>query len=509
MKCHVPIPAGPSQRFLTALCSGILITAGFSGSATAAVLYEVDRLDDDISASACTGAANDCSLRGAITKANGDGVSTNISLPDGTCQLTVAGGEEDLNATGDLDIRAALIIQAAAGANPVIQQTVNDRLLEAHPNIGSLTFVGPITLMGGNSLTSSGGLIRANGSGSLTLENVTLVGGQASDHGGCLSFSAPLTPGALSLTNVTISGCTAGGNGGGLYAQLDDSSALFDRVLIENNVAEELGGGLEIFGSSTTVNIVESTIQDNVSEKPATGNGSGGGMIFFDSAALILRSTVALNRAGGATGAIGNGGGLTVWDSSVVLRNSTVSGNVVEGASCVGSAVMVHGDSSSSLLVQQSTIVGEPVSSLLWPALGVSSNSTVTFEAGIVEGGCQVFDSGAFASNGFNIERPIDGSGSTQCGLTNPSDVLTSSPFLRPLAGYGGPTSTHALQPGAPAIWLVPSTYCQTTDQRLASRGLLYCDAGSYESSGEPSGMWIFSDGFESGDLAAWSASVP
>jgi hypothetical protein len=62
---------------------------------------------------------------------------------------------------------------------------------------------------------------------------------------------------------------------------------------------------------------------------------------------------------------------------------------------------------------------------------------------------------------------------------------------------------------GAPAVFLVSSTYCQTTDQRLAPRAFLFCDAGSYESSGQAPGMWIFSDGFESGDVLAWSSSVP
>jgi hypothetical protein len=43
----------------------------------------------------------------------------------------------------------------------------------------------------------------------------------------------------------------------------------------------------------------------------------------------------------------------------------------------------------------------------------------------------------------------------------------------------------------------------------MAPRGLLFCDAGSYESGAEAPGMWIFSDGYESGYVAAWSSAVP
>ena len=44
-------------------------------------------------------------------------------------------------------------------------------------------------------------------------------------------------------------------------------------------------------------------------------------------------------------------------------------------------------------------------------------------------------------------------------------------------------------------------------DQRLFLRHDGTCDTGAYEFGGIPFG--IFTDGFESGDLSAWSATVP
>jgi len=505
-----------SRRLLAVLAMTVLVAGGVPATAIAAATYEVDRFDDDALADSCLGAANDCSLRGAIRKANGDGQMTTIVLPDGTYLLTIPGDDEDYVLTGDLDIREALEIKAAADAHPVIEQTVTDRIIETFSGIGSLTIRGPMTLRGGNLVNpsvgeGSGGLIYAGRGGSLTLEDVALVGGYAVGLGGCLSFAKPTVPGSLSLTNVTISGCSAGGDGGGLNAQIGDSSAIFDHVVVEDNTAGGSGGGVSISSSSTTVLFVDCTIQRNVSEDPVTGSGDGGGIFLSDTRARIERSTVARNRAGAITGVNGYGGGIYLWNSDVTLRNSTVSGNVVEGSFSLGTAIRLnaHSSSSSTVLVEQSTIVGDPTSSLMWSAVGIFSNGAVTFEGSIVEGGCTIKSTGTFTSNGFNVERPIDGSVTTQCGLTNPSDVLTSSPFLRPLAGYGGPTSTHALMAGAPANFLVSSTYCQTTDQRLAPRAYLFCDAGSYESSGQPPGTWVFSDGFESGVTSAWSSSVP
>jgi hypothetical protein len=497
-----------SRAFLMVLAVGLLVACGVSTPVSAAVTYEVDRFNDVASANACTGAANDCSLRGAISKANYNGQFTTIVLPDGTYQLTIAGADEDYNQTGDLDIREALEITAAPGASPVIEQTETDRVFETHSDNGDFTIRGPMTITGGSlpSMPSeNGGLICASRSGSLTLEDVVLVGGQAAGQGGCLSFANPTNPGSLSLTNVTISGCSAGTYGGGLKAEVGDSSAIFDRLTVENNTAEGFGGGVMLNSSSTTVLFIDSTIQYNVSEDPDTGHGFGGGIYLYASQARFERSTVARNRAGTATGANGFGGGLHIGrDSIVTLRNSTVSGNVAEGDLVTGTAVYLDGsDGFSTLLAEQSTIVGVPTSSILETAVGISSIGSITFEGSIVEGGCYS-TGGTFTSNGFNVEHPLDGSVTTQCGLTNPSDVLVSSPLLKPLAGYGGPTETHALFLGTVASLLVPSTYCQTTDQRLAPRGLLFCDAGSFESSGEPPGIWIFSDGFESGNTAAW-----
>ena len=93
----------------------------------------VDRADDNAGASACTAAANDCSLRGAVINANAN-PGTTINVPAGTYQLTIAGSGEQFAATGDLDIRASgTSIIGAGAATTIIQQTTNDRVLDINP----------------------------------------------------------------------------------------------------------------------------------------------------------------------------------------------------------------------------------------------------------------------------------------------------------------------------------------------------------------------------------------
>jgi hypothetical protein len=94
------------------------------------------------------------------------------------------------------------------------------------------------------------------------------------------------------------------------------------------------------------------------------------------------------------------------------------------------------------------------------------------------------------ASSGFNIDD--DGS----CGLTDPTDLPNTDPMLGALQDNGGPTFTHALLPGSPAINAIPLTDCtydddgdpDTPEVPLAEdqRGVARpqgegCDIGAYE----------------------------
>src|SRR5690242_3013533 len=124
----------------------------------------VDRTDDAFSASACTAAPNDCSLRGAVAFANLN-PGTTINIPAGTYSLNIPGGAtEGFNgddSIGDLDVTASnTTIVGAGAATTIIQQTQpNDRVLEINPFLdANFTFsISGVTITGGKETTAVGG----------------------------------------------------------------------------------------------------------------------------------------------------------------------------------------------------------------------------------------------------------------------------------------------------------------------------------------------------------------
>jgi hypothetical protein len=118
---------------------GLLVSCFVVGSAWGAV-YDVDRTDDTAAATACTAAANDCSLRGAIIAANANPGADTINLPAGTYALSILGAGEDNAATGDLDIRDDLTILGAGAATTTVDGSGIDRVFHSDPaGTGTIT----------------------------------------------------------------------------------------------------------------------------------------------------------------------------------------------------------------------------------------------------------------------------------------------------------------------------------------------------------------------------------
>ena len=68
------------------------------------------------------------------------------------------------------------------------------------------------------------------------------------------------------------------------------------------------------------------------------------------------------------------------------------------------------------------------------------------------------------------------------CNLIAAGDQPATAPLLGALDDNGGPTQTHALLGGSPAIDAAGAAACPATDQRGVSRPQgAACDAGAYE----------------------------
>jgi predicted outer membrane repeat protein len=235
------------------------------------------------------------------------------------------------------------------------------------------------------------------------LAGSTVAGNTAKDAGGGISG------GTATLTNTTVSGNVAGGAGGGL--SVGDRATLV-RSTVSGNTSGANGGGLAV---DVTANLIASTVSGN------TAAGDGGGILA--ETVNLTNVTVSGNVAGVATGT-GQGGG--VFAARGTILNSTIVENRTFGG--LGAGVFS--------LVLEPIRVGNTI---------IAENFVDTFEHDVV---------GPFASDGNNLIGALDG---TALGFGAPGDLLGTAedpldPRLGALAFNGGPTRTHALLVGSPAI---------------------------------------------------------
>ena len=106
---------------LPALAVALLLWLGLAGPAHALNLV-VDTFGDSAAPAfqACTGTPGDCTLRGAIIKANAVAGPHTITLPAGTYTLNIQFKNEDAAATGDLDIAQTITINGVSPGATVI-----------------------------------------------------------------------------------------------------------------------------------------------------------------------------------------------------------------------------------------------------------------------------------------------------------------------------------------------------------------------------------------------------
>jgi hypothetical protein len=271
----------------------------------------------------------------------------------------------------------------------------------------------------------------------------------------------------LTILNSTVTGNFASA-GGGIYNDADnDGSATLSLIksVVDSNTAAfngfPTGGGAGggIANGGGTLMITNSVVTNNLAGVPEPfALGDGGGIISYGTL-VITNSTISANQAYSAGGGIESDGTLTI-------TSSTISGNGAIGGHD-GQPWGHGGGIAGNVTFTNSTLSGN-YASLSGGGLdggGVVSNSTVSNNNGggisasaalqiantILKTGARgpniSIDGGTVMSHGYNVSND-DGGGF----LNGPGDQINTDPLLGPLQNNGGPTFTHALLPGSPAI---------------------------------------------------------
>ncbi len=339
-------------------------------------------------------------------------VTKTADTNDGTCNAA------------DCSLREAIVAANAAAGADTINVPAGDYVLSIANTLGEendsaegdLDINGDLTIIGAGARTTT---IDANGidrvlhipsSVTVDISGVTITGGEIVGDGG--GISTAFSNSDLTLTNVAVTGNTASNEGGGE------------------------GGGIYFYAG--TLIITKSTISGNTAEGDVgNGSGGGGGGIYVDDGDItITNSTISGNTATDGiptTTADGRGGGIYNSGGGVNLLNATVNGNTATLGANVDNGSLDD-------FTFKNTIVSNAV-----------DGDNCAVDEGYVSEGNNVDDDATC------VDETID--------MTDIND----DPDLGPLQNNGGPTDTHALLSGSPAIDEA-ETDAPNTDQRGVAR---------------------------------------
>jgi hypothetical protein len=345
------------------------------------------------------------SLRQALVDAqDGDTIAFDLSLP-ATISLT----------TSELVVNKNIVV-AGPGANLLAVARANDaptfRIFHVSPS-HTVTIQG-VTISNGSGVGFNRGAGIWNDHSNLTVNNCVVTGNALDrqvDGGGIDNDAGGSGTASLTINNSTIAANNLGAG-----------------------ISVNFGGGVLNYGihGNATLTINNSTISGN---QAFQGGGlfSNGGVTGSIASVTINNSTFSGNYADQFAGAIVNladeGG-----QATVTVTNSTFAGN--SSCNCNSDAGAIFNDGNTQ------------------PGGAVLEMANTIFKGGLENPRNIDNQGGVVISDGYNLtnDAGVLNTNGGIGGFTGPGDQLNTDPILGPLQDNGGPTFTHALLKGSPAV---------------------------------------------------------
>jgi len=382
--------------------------------------------------------------------------------------VDLATDESDGNfGKGDLSLREAIGVAAASletAETITFDPTVFGTAKTITLTLGEVSVDGPVVVNGpgANLVTLSGNSVgrilntaSAPAGTVIRLAGMGFAAGRSTINGGAIFANDE----HMQLVNCVLAGNEAAFGGGAVYVHAGTFEA--DGCSFVGNAGNVSGGAVLARWGAGSMTIRRSTVTGNSAN---FGGGLASGVTF-----LLESSTVSGNSGGDYP--VGYGGGIYLfnWQAPVSgqIVNSTISGN----AAFSGGGGIALGGYFGPLTVRNSTITGNTATD---NGGGISARTSTTTAINL--------ESSIVANNTAAVRPDISyGTVSAKFSLIGTSAgistfspdaattaLLGKNPLLGPLADNGGPTFTHALLPGSPAINAGSNPVSLTTDQRGA-----------------------------------------
>ena len=292
-----------------------------------------------------------CSLREAVTVANGDTNDTILFSLGGTFLLTAAGG-------GTLSVAASMTLDGN-GQHPTISGGNAVRVFVIQAAIVTFTLQN-LTVADGNAGNSLGGAIRNDvGAGvTINITNATLANNIAGTAGSGFGFGGAIFNGyggTVNITDSTVSGNQAAVGGGAIENSSGGIVTVVRSAFVGNQVTSASiitgGGAINNNAGGGTVQVTNSTFANNSTAR------STGGALNIVQVGGGHRVDVTASTFSGNTASAGGGGGIALGGdasaSNVTVTGSIVAGNT--GGDITGNA---YTDGGGNVLNQTAAMAG-------------------------------------------------------------------------------------------------------------------------------------------------------